>query len=184
MGREVEAGRWRTFLASGCRTSQEFSLAWNSLQTEAVQCSHYLAEELVGELASEVENVGQGRSDGSTRRLVTQQREELRHKVLTLGLEKHVDRQARPVTVFQNFDKLSGAWLLALPGPKTGLSSAVFVEAFAAHLCLPSPAVTSGGWVGRNTMRGGGIIDQFGDTIMNCKKLPGDTWRATLGNLQ
>ena len=81
-------------------------------------------------------------------------------------------------TVFQNVDKVSGAWLISLPGPKTGLSSAVFVEAFAAHLCLPSPAVTSGGWVGRNTMRGGGIIDQFGDTIMNCKKLPGDTRRA------
>ena len=27
-------------------------------------------------------------------------------------------------------------------------------------------------------MRGGPVIDEFGDTIMNCKHLPGDTWRA------
>jgi hypothetical protein len=47
----------------------------------------------------------------------------------------------------------------------------------AAHLCLPSPAVLSGGWVGKNTVRGGAVIDRFGDAVMNCKHLPGDTWR-------
>ena len=48
----------------------------------------------------------------------------------------------------------------------------------AAHLCLPSPAVVGGGWVGKNTVRGGAVIDKFGDAVMNCKHLPGDTWRA------
>ena len=76
----------------------------------------------------------------------------------------------------QNFDKLSGAWLLALPGPGTGLSSAVFVEAMAAHLCIASRAVTAGGWVERTTVRGGPVLDMYGDAIMNCKNLPGDTW--------
>ena len=46
--------------------------------------------------------------------IIVQQREGLRHEVLTLALQRHGDRLARPVTVFQNFDKLSGAWLLAL----------------------------------------------------------------------
>ena len=86
--------------------------------------------------------------------------------MLTLALERHPDRVARPVTAYQNIDKLSGAWLLALPGPETGISSKVFSEAMAAHLCLPSPAVVAGGWVGKNTVRGGAVIDQFGDAVM------------------
>ena len=45
----------------------------------------------------------------------------------------------------------------------------------AAHLCLHSPAVTGGGWVGRTTVRGGAIIDKYGHAIM--KHLSGDTWR-------
>jgi hypothetical protein len=47
----------------------------------------------------------------------------------------------------------------------------------AAHLCLPVPAVVAGGWVGKNTESGRAVIDQFGDAVMNCKYLPGDTWR-------
>jgi hypothetical protein len=35
----------------------------------------------------------------------------------------------------------------------------------------------NGGWVGKNTVRGGPIIDKYGDAVMNCKYLPGDTWR-------
>ena len=64
---------------------------------------------------------------------------------------------------------------MSLPGPETGLSSAVFSEAMAAHLCLPSPAVNAGGWVGKWTVRGEAVIDKFGDAIMCCKHLPGDT---------
>ena len=120
--------------------------------------------------------------DGSTRRKVVQQREGLRHEILSKVMKEHGDRQARPVTVFPNFDKLSGAWLLALPGPENGLSATVFTESMAAHLCLPSPAVVAGGWVGKHTVRGGPVIDRFGDAVMNCKELPGDTWRARLTN--
>ena len=70
-----------------------------------------------------------------------QQRESLRHEVLEKALKEYPDRSARPVTAYSNFDKMSGAWLLALPGSLNGLSSAVFAEAMCAHLCLPSPAV-------------------------------------------
>ena len=68
--------------------------------------------------------------------------------MISLALQNHTDREARPVTVYPNFDKLSRAWLLALPGPHTGLTSKVFAEAMAAHLCLPSPTVTASGYVG------------------------------------
>ena len=115
--------------------------------------------------------------DGSTRRKLVQQREYLRHQVLAKALKEFPDRDFRPATVYQNFDKLSGAWLLALPGSSTGLSSPVFAEAMAAHLCLPSPAMLESGWVGKVLGRRGQTIDHYGDTVMNCGELPGDSWR-------
>ena len=72
------------------------------------------------------------------RRVVTEQREVLRHEVLKPALSSYLYRQARPVIAFQNNDKTSGAWLLSRPGPLTGLSNSVFYEAMAAHLCCPS----------------------------------------------
>jgi hypothetical protein len=177
VGRVQGLNRWETFLEAGSQTASEFSRAWSSLQQEAQECSTFLGKQLEGELAASTESAGLDRTNGSTKSLIVQQREGLRHEVLTLALQRHGDRLARPVTVFQNFDKLSGAWLLALPGPDTGLSAKVFTEAMAAHLCLPSPAVVTGGWVGKNTVRGGAVIDQFGYAVMCCKHLPGDTWR-------
>jgi hypothetical protein len=42
------------------------------------------------------------RTDGSPRSLIVQQRERLRHEVLTLAMQRHPEREAGPVTVFQN----------------------------------------------------------------------------------
>ena len=142
-------------MGGNSRTSQEFQKYWLSLQTEARQCAEYLDKELVLPLSKEVVGAGETSVDGSSRRKITQQREGLRQEVLTKALKAHPDRQARPVTVFQNFDKLSGAWLLALPGPSTGLSTPVFSECMSSHLCLGSPALLAGGWVGKTVGRKG-----------------------------
>ena len=175
---DTEGGeRWADFLARESRTALEFRGSWTSLAREAAQYASYLDVALESPLSSAVECAGGCSVDGSTRRKLVQQRESLRHQVLTKALKEHPDRMFRPATVFQNFDKLSGAWLLALPGSSTGLSSPVFAEAMAAHLCLPSPAVKDSGWVGRSLGRRGEIIDHYGDTIMNCNDLPGDSWR-------
>ena len=171
------AARWNSFLAADSRTAREFGQAWEALLTEARQCAAFLGKELGLPLSQGVEHAGDGSVDGSTRRKVVQQREGLRNEVLTKALREHHDRLARPVTVYQNFDKLSGAWLLALPGSTTGLSSPVFSEAMAAHLCLGSPSLISSGWVGRTVGRKGLTIDSYGDAVMNCDDLPGDTWR-------
>ena len=174
----IEGGeRWSAFVDGGSRTSTEFSNSWTSLTTEAAQYAAYLDIALEFPLADGVESAGGSSVDGSTRRKLVHQRESLRHQALGKALKEHPDRSFRPATVYQNFDKLSGAWLLALPGPSTGLSSQVFAEAMAAHLCLPSPAVQESGWVGKPLGRRGENIDQFGDTIMNCSELPGDSWR-------
>ena len=172
-----EAQRWSTFLTFGSRTAEEFKNSWVSLTQEAGQYSSYLDEALETPLSRDVESAGDSCVDGSTRRKLVQQRESLRHKVLSKFLLEYPDRNFRPVTAYPNFDKLSGAWLLALPGFSTGLSTPVFAEALAAHLCLPSPAVQESGWVGRPVGRRGGVVDKYGDTIMNCAELPGDSWR-------
>ena len=81
----------------------------------------------------------------------TTKEEGMRHKLLTLALKRHPDREARPVTVFPNIseDKCAGSWLLATPSPDLSLSAKIFREAFSAHLSLPSPELRDGGWVGR-----------------------------------
>lgn len=145
------------------------------MRLEAGSCSNYLNKELIGPLAAGCEDAGEGAVNGSTRRKVIEQREGLRHEVLIKAPKQHPDREARPTTVFRNFDKLSGAWLLAVPGPQSGLSSRVFGEAMAAHLCLPFAAVVSSGWVGQSI---GTKVDCFGDAIMCSNQLPGDAWRT------
>lgn len=109
----------------------------------------------------------------SLKKSVTQQREARRHKVLVKCLAEHPNREARPVTAFQNVDKMAGSWLLASPGAKNSLSAPVFSEAMAARLCLPSPALVRGGWIGKSVgSRQLRIIDRFGDRVMCCKELP------------
>lgn len=133
----------------------------------------FLGTELDSPLCQDLEQASDNRIDGGTRRLVVAQLEGIRHEVLTKALKEHPDRQVRPIFTFPNVDKTSGAWILILPGPTTGLSSQVFAEPMASHLCLPSPVLATSGWVGQKVGRKGIIIDVFGDTVMNCNDLPG-----------
>ena len=146
---------------------------------EATNIWQCLGKEPCGVLSAKVECAGGNNVDGSTRREVVEQREGLRHELLTWALARHPDREARPVTVYQNLadDKVAGRWLLASPGSELSISRSAFQEALSAHLCLASPAVVNGGWVGRKVGRQGEIIDKFGDSVMNCRDLFGDTWR-------
>ena len=178
IGRVEGPSRWSDFLSSNTRTSNEFVQSWGLLRLEAAACLKFLGKDLSGPLAVRCQEAGDESTDGSTRRKVVEQREGLRHEILTEALSKHQCRGARPVTAFPNYDKLSGAWLLALPGPHNGLTSKVFSEAMAAHLCLPSPAVVASGWVGQTIGRRGVKIDPYGDSIMCCNELPGDSWRT------
>ena len=107
------------------------------------------------------------------------QLEMLRHKLLGKALSTHQDRDARPVTVFPNVseDKCAGRWLLSSGGRDLGLSAAVFREALSSHLCLSSPAIRDGGWEGKAVGTRGAVIDRFGDAVMGCSEICGDTWR-------
>ena len=63
--------RWRDMLTSGCKTGVEFETAWNTLRQEAMEASQYLDKGLEGPLEVAAESAGDGRLNGSTRRLVT-----------------------------------------------------------------------------------------------------------------
>ena len=82
-------------------------------------------------------------------------------------------KSTRAAWAWRQRDKVSSAWLLAIPGSNTTLSSAEFAEAAAANLCLPSPACV--GRVGE-TVKGQTKIDIHGDSIQ-AAALKGDHWR-------
>ena len=70
----------------------------------------------------------------------------------------------RPIWSWLQRDKLSSAWLQALPGPDSSLSSAEFSEAAAAALCIPSPACLEK--LGQ-VIRGRQVVDLFGETVQS-----------------
>ena len=119
-----------------------------------------------------LERAGDGSTDGSTRKAVVTQLENLRHRVLSKHLKEWKSRTDRPVWSWPNRDKLTTAWLLSFPGPHTGLSMPVFREGLAMVLCIPSPACRD--MVGERV--GNGKVDLFGDSVL-CQNLPGDGWR-------
>ena len=155
-----EDTRWQHLLQSGCRTGVELAQSWSTLQTEARQCSIFLDQELVGPLAAEVQGIGNGSVDGSTRRAVVQQREEFRGAVMTEALGRLGNSAAKAPKAWANRDKLSSSWLQCLPGPD-GLNNAAFSEALALLLCTSSPACKDrvGARVGIKT------VDIYGDSI-------------------
>ena len=161
-------------LASGCRTGEEFEMAWNSLQQEARQSTQFLSRDMGGPLEVGVEGAGDGGVDGSTRRLLTTWLEDTRAAVLKKSLENYPDQTARPVWVHPQLDKLSQGWILALPGPE-GFSHEEFGETVARHLCLPSPCCQSR--VGEPLGQRGALVDIFGDNLMSVTNIPGDSFR-------
>ena len=139
-----------------------------------------MEEEFSGPLGCDVEEVGNGSRTGKTRGQITEQLEQLRGKVITKAINEWPDRKARHVLSWSNRDKLSGSWLLCVPGRDTGLSNAEFQQAICTFLCLPSPAC--GPFVG-NKINGNFFVDKWGDGLM-CAPLQGDGWRVRHDNIK
>ena len=137
---EGEGSWWRTLLDTDSRTAREYSICWQVLQREGELAATFLNLELTGALATGPAIVEQTRPGESCRQELTKEREELQEAVLREALMRHTDQSARPVRAYPQYDKLSTAWKLSLPGVTNGLSTPVFHEVMAMHLCLPSPA--------------------------------------------
>ena len=162
-------GRWQQMLENGGRIGEEFMQSWGKLRLEAAQAAQWLEEELEGPLKVHAQSAGEGSTTGATRRLVMEQLEQLRCKLLGKGLELYHDQEARPCWSWPDRGKQTTAWLLTL----TGLTGPEFSEAAATQLCLPSPACASR--IGEK-IRGNKKIDLFGDNL-RAAKLPGDGFR-------
>ena len=106
---------------------------------------------------------------------MSEERDTTWERLVKKGLETHPrqDRTNRPVWAWLQRDKLSAAWLQALPGPDTSLSSAEFSEAAAAALCLPSPACSDR--LG-HVIRGAQVVDLYGESVL-CTITSGDHYR-------
>ena len=111
---------------------------------------------------------------GATRGRVVEARENTREKVLDKLLLGVRPRSTRAAWSWRQRDKVSSAWILAIPAPDTMLSNAEFSEVAANHLCLPSPACR--GMVGE-PIKNGVVVDQYGDNIQ-ATSIPGDHWRT------
>ena len=152
-------------LESGSRSGVEFGACWTQLQREGQQIATFIGKELDGTLATGPAVAEDGRAGASCRQALTEQCEELREAALREGLLRHGDKTARPVRAYPQLDKLSTAWKLSLPGFNDGLSSAVFKEVMAQHLCLPSPACQP--ILGQPIVtRRGGVVGPFADELM------------------
>ena len=80
---------------------------WNEVQMEAENSTVYLEVDMEPEFMAVVEAVGDGRTDGSTRKIDMEKREGMRGQVLSRALEVHINQQACPVLVWPQLDKLS-----------------------------------------------------------------------------
>ena len=156
--------RWRVMLESGSREGAELRRVWQTLKEEEQQAAVWLGREVQESLSVQVESVGGNSCDGSTRGKISEEGDKTWANLITKSLESHPrqDRTNRPVWSWLQRDKLSSAWLQALPGPDTSMSSAGFSEAAAAALCIPSRACMEK--LGQ-VIRGRQVVDLFGETV-------------------
>ena len=161
--------RWQPLLNSGTRMGRELAAAMEKVKEEAAALSNYLGVEEPAMHANEVEAMGQGRVDGSTRALLVREAEKLRADAMDKVLEELPDQGHRAVMVRKNANKLSTAFLLSKPGPHTGIQSIFFSEQLLALLAVPS--VLCRGKVGERVGRL--TVDQWGDAVLNAT-LPGN----------
>ena len=123
--------RWSSLDASNCRTKIELFSAWERLVREAQDCTNFLedsVEELTGPLSSDFKSFGSGSEDGSTRSAVIHQLENLHFLSLSKSLQHPPDLNFRPARIFSQADKLSQAWISALPGAFSHIPSLEFSE--------------------------------------------------------
>ena len=165
--------RWRRVLSSGCSIGEELREIWERIQVEAVESAEWLGEEVPSALDWAVEGIGDGSVSGDSRSKVVEAMENTRAKVLNKALKEVRPKSTRAAWSWRQRDKVSSAWVLAIPGHETSLNNAEFAEAAAANLCLPSPACA--GRLGE-VIRGRVKVDAYGDNIQ-ATSLCGDHWR-------
>ena len=129
--------RWRAVLQSGCSEGVELACTWRKLKLEASTASHFLSQDLPLLFETSEEGVGGDSTSGETRSRLVKALESLKVKALGKVLEKVRPKSTREAWAWRQRDKVSSAWILALPGYQTRLDSAEFSLAAATYLCIP-----------------------------------------------
>ena len=173
VGEEGEV-RYQPLVASGNRTSREFTQAWEGMVREVEECHTYLGRELEesgSPFSVPLAGVGEGSTTGATRKVLVRAREEIRLEVFSRAISLHPDQKGVGVSSWKERDKLTTAFLLSIPGPSSSLSSPIFAEALATLLCLPSRVCTDR--VGEKV--GSSRVDKFGVRVI-LENLAGNHW--------
>ena len=165
--------RWRTVLESNCSDGIELATTYTGLKLEATTASHYLGQDLPLVFQPAVAGVGGDSTSGETRTELVTALENLRAKVLGKVLKKVRPKSTREAWAWRQRDKVSSAWVLAIPGYQSTLTSAEFSLAAATNLCIPPPVCLEREG---ETIKGNVTIDCHGDRIQaTC--IEGDHWR-------
>ena len=146
---------------------------WQRLVGESRRAAEWLGGEMEQVFTTEIQGIGGDSVNGETRGSLVEARDRVRACLLTRSLEQHRPRKDRQAWAWKQRDKLSSAWLLALPGGSDSLSNEEFTTAAATNLCLPQPVCVER--LGE-LIKGRVTIDQHGDNIQS-SALPGDHWR-------
>jgi len=117
-------------------------------------------------LNADAESAGVGFDDQTSRTSILKQLERQ-------SLENHPNQAAHPVKRLGQRDKVSLAWLSAIPTPTSYIPSPEYTQAMAWFLFLPSPACRP--YVG--PFINGIPLDPQGQFLM-CARLPFDSWRT------
>ena len=125
-------------------------------------------------MATTCRRIGDGSVTGATKGWVVEARKNIRVKVLNKQLLGYRPKSMRAVWSWRQRDKVSSAWIPAIPAPDNMLTNAEFSQAAAIHLCLPSPSYRD--LVGEH-IKNGVVVDQYRDSVQ-ATSVPGDHWRT------
>ena len=89
---------------------------WARLSREAGEAAEWLNEEVESEFAVNVQGVGRNSVNGETRGILVEAQDKVSSRLLTKALELHKPKKDSHAWAWRQRDKLSTAWLLALPG--------------------------------------------------------------------
>ena len=165
--------RWRVLLNSGCQEGVEMRRTWDRLEGEARGAAQWQGSEMEPIFVSNLQGLGAGSVSGGTRGELVEAIDRIRSGLLSQALGLHRPKKDRHAWAWRQRDKLSTAWLLALPGGSDYLNNEEFSTAAATNLCLPIPACVER--LGE-TIKGRVKVDQHGDNVQSTA-LPGDHWR-------
>ena len=105
---------------------------------------------------------GGNSTDWLTRSRIVQHQEKMLQEVLVCGLKLPPNKSTHPVQKFHCKDKVSQAWLSALPTALSSIPSDEFQQAMAFQMFVPSPACSPH----LGTMIGDRPLDAHGEVLM------------------